>query len=312
MSIIISCFPGIGVEELSQLHSDITNLKASNYTLMADLSENPDFPNNYVDAIENLAEQDDSLILISSYQSVMKQLKEDGIDFIYAIPNILDLQEYLKRYRECDNFDVLADYMEDNWFDILENSEYYTDDILVLEHGKSLLDYISVDYTSSPKFVIHYPDYSAMWKLEDITLLSTEMFRAELGIYKVINNYNKKIFTVPIEIDFVHGRITLGGMFTASNVDQLRYYLNNLLDISHLPYYIDDKDYLLDNRNDDEEIVHCCLSNLFYFSYNSDTHKLENKEKFYYKIDSYNKTIKTYSFDNKFLGYNAKHMEMSL
>lgn len=105
-SLIISGFPGVGKTEFANRFKHTTDnplavieLDSRNYSKLPTGELHPDFPINYIEAIE-LASKSHDIILISSHDCVRELLIEKNIYHVIAFPYLGLKELYLDRYRQ--------------------------------------------------------------------------------------------------------------------------------------------------------------------------------------------------------------------
>lgn len=120
---IISGFPGVGKSVLA-LKSDLQVLDSdsSSFSWSEPGVRHPDFPNNYIEHIKNNLGKVD-IILISSHEVVREALEENEIDYTLVYPNILDKDEYLKRYKERGSDEKFIAFIDANWDKFIKEIE---------------------------------------------------------------------------------------------------------------------------------------------------------------------------------------------
>ena len=106
--LIISAFPGTGKSFLvaGYYDTEAIDLEFSDFSWSSDPDKpdkkvrNQGFPENYVDEIERIIKDETKYkyILISSHESVRKELKKRGIEYTIIYPGVELRDEYLARY----------------------------------------------------------------------------------------------------------------------------------------------------------------------------------------------------------------------
>ena len=150
---IISGFPGTGKSTAEKLLPGIViDLESSDFHWIDPKAENkelhPEWPANYIKAIQALAFETDGLkkyqdlsyVLISGHREVLNRLDELGIDYAVSYPTLEAKEEYISRYigrgntsdfiKKLDaNFErFIADLQSHNKFEIpLREGEYLFD-----------------------------------------------------------------------------------------------------------------------------------------------------------------------------------------
>ena len=127
---IYSCFAGMGKTTLSSNKEGYHDLESSDYQwiyLDEELDtearkgndnkvRHPEFPKNYVDAIEQIVTMNTGQhALISSQPEVLAEIIKRGLDFITVTPGPELKEEYIQRYINRGNPDVFVDLMTKNF-----------------------------------------------------------------------------------------------------------------------------------------------------------------------------------------------------
>jgi hypothetical protein len=128
-AVIIAGFPGVGKSHcVKECPDKMLDLDSSSFSWVmnsnGEKTRNPDFPENYIDAIEK-ASHDYKVIFVSTHEDVVKGLSGRRIGFIVVHPDISLKEEYLQRYRDRkspQNFIDLLDANWDTWINDFERS----------------------------------------------------------------------------------------------------------------------------------------------------------------------------------------------
>lgn len=130
-AVVISAFPGTGksyttksehFKELIILDSD-----SSNFSWADDehTQRHPDFPNNYMDHIEENLDKAD-IIFVSSHKAVRDAMKARGIKFQLVYPERFMKEVYMNNYHNRGNTDAFINVLNDNWDNWLDEMEAET------------------------------------------------------------------------------------------------------------------------------------------------------------------------------------------
>lgn len=150
---VVCAFPGTGKSYLAKkyphLMLDYDSSRFSWITLsFGEKIRNPDFPENYIQHIENMvSKQRYEIIFVSSHSEVREALRRNNIPFTLVYPRLKDKSKYLLRYSKRGNTEEFISSVEKNWkswilalqseIDGCENIELKTDFIGDLyEQGK--------------------------------------------------------------------------------------------------------------------------------------------------------------------------------
>ena len=123
--IVISAFPGTGKTYCAENFHKIMDYRPPIAFIDFDSSafSGPNFPNNYLDAIQKITEQPNkvtTVLFTSSHKEVRDGLSKRNMIFIFAYPSKQLKSEYLRRYKErgsSDTFINKIDYLWDTWLD---------------------------------------------------------------------------------------------------------------------------------------------------------------------------------------------------
>lgn len=118
---IISAFPGTGKSYLAKLenHSlgSFYDCDSSSFSWIETKNgkeRNPDFPNNYIQHIqESIGKYD--YIFVSSHKQVREALLNNCIFFYLFYPRLCDKDKYIKRYTHRGNDQAFINLINDNW-----------------------------------------------------------------------------------------------------------------------------------------------------------------------------------------------------
>lgn len=140
---VISAFPGTGKSYFANNHDKVVDLDSNNYT-SGHTSEgkvrNPNFPNNYISAIEDQLGKC-SILLVSPHIEVIKGLLEKGLDITLVYPDRKLKSEYIERFRKRGSSEAFIRPLDSYWDDFLDQLEQQEGcEHVVLEQGQYLKD----------------------------------------------------------------------------------------------------------------------------------------------------------------------------
>lgn len=143
-AIVIAGFPGVGKTYLSRIREDLVILDSdsSSYSWLSPGVRNPDFPDNYIDHIEESLDKAD-VILTSTHEVVREALDYYEIDFYLVYPNIDLLHEYIRRYIRRGSDESFVKLMQEKWDVFINECKYFESDCctkIELKEGQHLKD----------------------------------------------------------------------------------------------------------------------------------------------------------------------------
>ena len=153
---VVSVFAGLGKTTVGSKYDNICDLQSSPYRcdyskielkdyekMKYDKSRvlNPDWPENYLKAINEAINKYD-LVLVPSSEDVRQLLIENNIDFLFVLPkkDVLYRKKLINRYKKRGNNNDLINevmYYFDNW---CINPKYYNYPIEIIENNEYLED----------------------------------------------------------------------------------------------------------------------------------------------------------------------------
>jgi hypothetical protein len=140
---VISAFPGTGKSYLANKHDDVLDLDSHNYTsghTPDGKVRNPDFPSNYISAIEGQLGKW-SILLVSPHAEVIKGLSEKDIEITLVYPDRKLKSEYIERFRKRGSSEAFISPLDSYWDDFLDQLEQLEDcRHVVLKQGQYLSD----------------------------------------------------------------------------------------------------------------------------------------------------------------------------
>lgn len=142
---VICGFSGIGKTTAEQKHRLIIDLESSPFSYTWDgglkMERNPSFPDNYVDRLCELIDNDSArYYLTSCHQEVRTALKNRGIDYIIVLPTIEQKNEYLKRWLRRGSPMEFIQLMNDRWEEMIQSCEEDDAPKIYLSSGEFVSD----------------------------------------------------------------------------------------------------------------------------------------------------------------------------
>lgn len=181
-TIVISAFPGKGktYQYLNQNKYKIVDSDSSKYSWIYENGvktekRNPNFVNDYISAIKEIIDKEDTdVIFVSSHSDIRKALEDNKIKYFLVYGYYNEKNLYLNLYRNRGNSEKFIQRMDDNYYNFIENmdkeqypykiklhaSEFITEELLdVLMNyntiwNSSTREYLLSDLTSkNPKML---------------------------------------------------------------------------------------------------------------------------------------------------------------
>ena len=132
---VISAFPACGKSYIFQNEQDnfdgILDSDSSEFSWIKDengnntTERNPDFPNNYIQHIEeNLGKV--QIIFVSSHDVVRNALRENNIDYTIVYPDISLKEDWIKRFKKRGNNEKFINFISNNWDKFIADIESET------------------------------------------------------------------------------------------------------------------------------------------------------------------------------------------
>jgi len=140
--VVICGFPGIGKSYLAKRHKNVVDLDLGDFQFLnydhsksrADLRPNPNFPQNYCEAVLNSKEKYD--FVLACYSGELWQfLQSKGIEFFLAIPKKTGWRYLEERFKARGNDDEFIKIVKQSF---LQESAKTDANILWLEDGEFL------------------------------------------------------------------------------------------------------------------------------------------------------------------------------
>lgn len=152
---IISGFAGIGKTYLGNKYSNIVDLESSDFKWIypkelknidkekrkgiLERHFNPDWPENYIEAILS-AEKEYDIVLISQSIDVLAELRLRRIPFVVAIPELGLKEEYKKRCIDRGNNEIFVGFVDSYYEYLINKLMGRNDPKLILGAGEYLED----------------------------------------------------------------------------------------------------------------------------------------------------------------------------
>lgn len=192
-SIIISAFSGTGKSYLTKnvkkaqyrlpgtgvtIHPKFHDSDSSKYSWIYDEDGNktdqrdPNFPDNYMEHIRSLMEEDGNIIFVSTHESVREALIKAGFSFYIIRPALHLRDQYLENYRKRGSSEEFIDLIDKNWIrfltDIDKFQNMYMEKVTLVELRKDVYmeQAISIlariGFLASPSRIIIYSESNQM------------------------------------------------------------------------------------------------------------------------------------------------------
>lgn len=145
---VICGFPGIGKSTAEMAGKIAIDMESTSYHFIFDengKSENPKWPGNYVDVIEEMARNGtESYILVSTHKEVRDELIMRGIDYVIVMPQWNLKDEYLARYLYRGSPAHFISEMSYNWERDMKNLSDDDAPVIMLTSGMYLTDILPI------------------------------------------------------------------------------------------------------------------------------------------------------------------------
>lgn len=142
----ISGFPGIGKSHFCEHNSLNTHdSDSSSYSKLPDGSPNPNFIDDYFEHLENLQYIPGLMIMVSTHEAVLAELKSRGMNYCVVIPEESLHDEYMRRYKERGSPQSFIDLISSNWYMWLRDIKQ-KHNCFELKSGQTLTDFIIETY----------------------------------------------------------------------------------------------------------------------------------------------------------------------
>lgn len=153
---IIAAYAGCGKSTFASINNSALDLHCIPYKYFLDETKDrgeagkadpnneirPEWPNNYVLAIENVMDNYDYILIPSDF-SVLALLEEKKIPYTLVYPHRDAKDDYLKRYIDRGNTEYFLSVFYDNWDWFIDSLEAYSHDKhIVLKPHQFLADVI--------------------------------------------------------------------------------------------------------------------------------------------------------------------------
>lgn len=145
MSTIICGFSGIGKSTVAQKNKKILDFESSGYSNIFEngfvVSRNKDFPENYIDKLEELIKTNEAdYYLLSCHEEVRDELKARGLQYIIVLPYMECINEYKKRWlKRGSNIDFITK-MNERWEEMIKSCAKDTVPKIYLDEHEYLSD----------------------------------------------------------------------------------------------------------------------------------------------------------------------------
>ena len=121
-TLIICGFPGIGKSHYVKQNKQAIDLESTPFHFLEDgKTINQEWPNNYIDKVEQLLkDQKVKIILLSSHSEVRELLLIRGLFYYLIYPDISLKDEFVRRYRERGNNQGFIKKLKKHWEEWIE------------------------------------------------------------------------------------------------------------------------------------------------------------------------------------------------
>lgn len=120
---VVAGFPGTGKSYMFRNNTDnlvLLDSDSSKFSWISKGVRNPIFPQNYMEHIkENLGVAD--VIFVSTHDTVIKALQENGIPFTLVYPAKELKETYLANYEQRGNDAQFIEFIKSNWDNFITN-----------------------------------------------------------------------------------------------------------------------------------------------------------------------------------------------
>jgi len=145
---VICGFPGIGKSTAEMAGRIAVDMESTSYHFIFDETgkhDNPRWPGNYVDVIEEMARNGaESYILVSTHREVRDELTMRGIDYVIVMPQWNLKDEYLARYLYRGSPAHFISEMSDNWERDMKSLSDDGAPVIMLTSGMYLTDILPI------------------------------------------------------------------------------------------------------------------------------------------------------------------------
>ena len=147
-NMVICGFPGIGKSAAEMAGKIAIDMESTSYHFIFDengRSENPKWPGNYVDVVEEMARNGtESYVLVSTHKEVRDELTMRGIGYVIVMPQWNLKDEYLARYLYRGSPACFISEMSDNWERDMKSLSDDDAPVIMLTSGMYLTDILPI------------------------------------------------------------------------------------------------------------------------------------------------------------------------
>lgn len=145
---IVCGFPGVGKSTAEMAGRIAVDMESTPYRFIFDENgkhDNPQWPSNYVDVIEEMARNGDAnYVLVSTHQEVRDELTMRGLDYVIVMPEWHLQDEYLARYLYRGSPARFISEMADDWEKNMKSLANDGAPVIKLKSGMYLTDILPI------------------------------------------------------------------------------------------------------------------------------------------------------------------------
>jgi hypothetical protein len=139
MTYVISGFSGIGKSTAAEHNDNVVDFESSTYSHFEDGTINPEFPNNYVVALDlAIKKNPDKIYLVSCHKNVRELLSTRGISYIVVAPYRDQRNDYMIRWLKRGSSQNFIASMYYRWDDMINSCENDPNPVIWLDDGQYL------------------------------------------------------------------------------------------------------------------------------------------------------------------------------
>lgn len=136
---VISGFSGIGKSTATERLNNVVDFESSGYSHFPDGRVNPEFPNNYIMALDlEMQKNPNNIYLVSCHKEVRDLLHTRGIQFILVFPYRDQRNNYMIRWLKRGSPQKFITSMYNRWDDMITSCENDAAPQIRLDEGQYL------------------------------------------------------------------------------------------------------------------------------------------------------------------------------